>query len=105
VILPKQELLGLEGQSDAFNLDFTHRGVEREIKNYCHWEIEEATYDQIAEIDVAYSDNWLDDSLITITRTDGSQFFLLVSNAEHKDKTFYQRLLKQWKARDEPNEQ
>jgi hypothetical protein len=37
-------MLEMVGESDSFDLDFTHRGVEREIKNYCQWEIEEATY-------------------------------------------------------------
>lgn len=44
MILPKQELLSLTGLSDSFNLEFTHEGVEREIKNYCGWELESATY-------------------------------------------------------------
>jgi len=44
MIVPRQEVLELFGQSDAFDLDFYHRSVEREIKNYCGWEIESATY-------------------------------------------------------------
>lgn len=44
MILPKQEMLELVGESDSFDLDFAHRGVEKEIKNYCNWEIESATY-------------------------------------------------------------
>jgi hypothetical protein len=37
-------MLTLVGESDSFDLDFAHRGVEREIKNYCQWEIESADY-------------------------------------------------------------
>lgn len=44
MILPKQEMLDILGESDSQVLTFIHEGVEREIKNYCHWEIEEATY-------------------------------------------------------------
>jgi len=44
MILPKQDLMELTGLDDSFDLDFAHRGVEREIKNYCGWEIESATY-------------------------------------------------------------
>lgn len=47
MILPKQELMELTGLSDSFDLDFAHRGVEREIKNYCGWEIESAIYNNI----------------------------------------------------------
>jgi hypothetical protein len=47
VILPKQELMHLTGLSDSFDLDFAHRGVEQEIKNYCGWELESATYTNI----------------------------------------------------------
>ena len=47
MILPKQELMEITGLSDSFDLDFAHRGVEREIKNYCGWEIESATYNNI----------------------------------------------------------
>lgn len=44
MILPTQDMLELTGQSFSFDLDFIHKGVEEEIKNYCNWEIEEATY-------------------------------------------------------------
>lgn len=44
MILPKQDLLELIGESDSFDLDFTHKAVEKEIKNYCGWDMESATY-------------------------------------------------------------
>lgn len=44
MILPKQDMLNLTGESDSQDLDFVHRAVEREVKAYCHWEIESATY-------------------------------------------------------------
>lgn len=44
MILPKQEMLELVDQSDSFVLDFLHDGVEKAIKTYCRWEIEQATY-------------------------------------------------------------
>lgn len=47
MILPKQELMGLTKLSDSFDLDFAHRGVEQEIKNYCGWGLESATYSNI----------------------------------------------------------
>lgn len=44
MILPRQEMLDLTGESYSQDLDFVHRAVEKEIKNYCNWEIESATY-------------------------------------------------------------
>ncbi len=44
MIVPKQEMLELTGESNSFELDFAHRGVEKEVKNYCGWEIESGTY-------------------------------------------------------------
>jgi len=44
MILPKQELLDMTGLTDSVAVDIAHKGVEREIKNYCGWEIESTTY-------------------------------------------------------------
>lgn len=44
MIIPKQEVLELIGESDSFDLDLFHRSAEQEIKNYCGWELESATY-------------------------------------------------------------
>jgi hypothetical protein len=44
MILPVQEMLIMTGESHTDDLEFTHQAVEKEIKQYCHWEIESATY-------------------------------------------------------------
>ena len=59
--------------------------------------LEEAAWTDIAGLDVAYSDNWLDDTVITVTRTDKTEFVLTVSNSEHGDRRFYNRLMKEWR--------
>lgn len=47
MILPLQDLLELTGLSDSHNIRFTHESVEQEIKNYCGWKLESATYTNI----------------------------------------------------------
>ncbi len=47
MIIPKQDLMEITGLPDSFNLDLTHKGVEQEIKNYCGWNLESATYTNI----------------------------------------------------------
>jgi hypothetical protein len=44
MIVPKQEILALTGESDSFDLDFAHRGVEEEVKSYIGWDPESTTY-------------------------------------------------------------
>lgn len=44
MILPLQEMLTLVGQSHSYELEFLHQGVEKAIKTYCRWEIEQAIY-------------------------------------------------------------
>jgi len=44
VIVPKQDIIEITGIADSVALDSSHKAVEREIKNYCGWEIESFTY-------------------------------------------------------------
>ncbi len=44
MILPKQDMLEITGLTDSVAVDSAHKGVEQEIKNYCGWELESATY-------------------------------------------------------------
>ncbi len=57
MILPKQDLLDLTGLDNSVSVDLTHKGVEQEIKNYCGWEIESATYTNVV-VDGS-GDQWL----------------------------------------------
>jgi hypothetical protein len=65
MIVPKQEMLSLTGESDSFDLDFTHRGVEKEVKNYCAWEIESGTYTN--RLVDGTGTSWLDLGLKNVT--------------------------------------
>lgn len=47
MILPRQDALELMGQSEAFDVNFYHDSVEREIINYIGWNPESATYTNI----------------------------------------------------------
>ena len=57
MILPLQDLIEITGLSDSVSLRSTHEGVEQEIKNYCGWKIESATYTNIT-VDGSGSD-WI----------------------------------------------
>jgi hypothetical protein len=58
--------------------------------------IDEASYDEIAEIGLAASDSWLEDSTITIIKRDGTLFVLYVSNESHGDELFHSKLMEEW---------
>ena len=47
MILPRQDALELMGQSEAFDVNFYHDSVEREIINYIGWNPESTTYTNI----------------------------------------------------------
>ena len=56
-----------------------------------YWQHQEATYmeyayyEDISSIDVTYSDSTLEDTVITVMRTDGSELVLFASTEEDKD--------------------
>jgi hypothetical protein len=59
-------------------------------------DISAASFDEIAEIDFAPSDSWLEDSTITITKRDGTWFVLYVSTDSHGDELFHSKLMAEW---------
>ena len=62
-----------------------------------NFNLEKASYDEVKEIEVEWSDVFLDDTVITIYRKDGSDFVLYVSNTDGGDKIFYNKLKSFWK--------
>ena len=66
--------------------------------------LEEAAWTEITDVDVSYSDNWLDDTVITVTRTDRTQFVLAVSTSGHGDRRYYNRLMKEWRKKNDTAE-
>lgn len=54
--------------------------------------IETARYEEIAAVDTDYSDNFTDRTVITVQRTDGSDFVLIVSPEKHRDVAFVDAL-------------
>jgi len=58
-----------------------------------------ATFEEIANIEPKFSTDWSENSVISITRDDGSDFILLVSNTDKKDKVFFDALIKTWEAK------
>ncbi|MEM7307426.1 MAG: hypothetical protein AAF682_12185 [Planctomycetota bacterium] len=58
--------------------------------------VQAAAFEDIAEIDPAWSDSWLEDSIFTV-RTDGDEWFELYVSAENgKDKDFFRELTLRW---------
>lgn len=55
-----------------------------------------AVYREIEDIDVTYSDNFMDDTRITIHKSDGTDFLLLISSIENQDRAFVNRMLDNW---------
>jgi hypothetical protein len=58
--------------------------------------VEQAAYPEIADVEVEYGDGFLADSEVTIVRTDGESFLLLVCNEDGHDRRFVERLLETW---------
>lgn len=56
-----------------------------------------AYYKEIDDIKVVYSDSFLDDTIITIIKKDGTRFMLIVPTGEGLDRVFVSNLLKLWK--------
>lgn len=59
----------------------------------------EARYDEIADISTKFSSTILDDTVVTITKTDEAQFMLWISIEAKKDKIFVKALMDRWKQR------
>jgi hypothetical protein len=58
--------------------------------------VEQASYPEIADVEVEYGEGFLADSEVTIVRTDGGSFLLLVCNEEGHDRRFVERLIETW---------
>ncbi|MHB8876231.1 MAG: hypothetical protein ACYC8T_21275 [Myxococcaceae bacterium] len=58
---------------------------------------ETASYAEIASVEPKLSKEWLEDSTISVTRKDGTEFLLTVSNTDHGDQKFLNRLMKEWR--------
>jgi hypothetical protein len=61
--------------------------------------IEAASYAEVADISADYSDNMWVDSEVTVTRSDGTEFLLVVSTDEGGDRAFVRSLEREWRRR------
>jgi hypothetical protein len=59
--------------------------------------LEQATYQEIADVDVTYSEGWLEDTVVVVTREDDTEVLLVVANTDQGDRRFYNRLVKEWR--------
>ena len=77
---------------------FTQRHV------FSYWEDEDGTFEQqqatyadIEDIDVQWENGFAGNTIVTVTRKDGTSFVLYVSNSDHKDRLFVNALFRNWK--------
>lgn len=61
--------------------------------------VDVAKYPEISDISISYSDSFWEDTIATITRVDGSEFELYISNEMDRDHHFGEFLLERWKDR------
>ena len=91
--------------SDAF-LDIKKDGNGfTENRVFSYWQDENgslqkeiAAFSEIENIDVEFSDSDLDNTIVTITRKDKSDFMLFISKTEKGDQLFVDELKKRWEA-------
>lgn len=68
----------------------SYEGLDGELQ------IASATYSEIESFEFYDSDDWLDDSTITVYKKDGDWFMLLVSPEGGRDAVFFQQLEEMW---------
>ena len=66
--------------------------------------LDAATFDEIAGLDISYSESFLDDSLIEVTLKNGDSFYLYVSAEEKGDRKFFKALEEKWASEGSPPE-
>jgi hypothetical protein len=59
--------------------------------------VDQAEYSDIQSIDPEFTDSYLEDSIVTITLKDDTQFSLYISNELGKDHVFYESLKHRWR--------
>ncbi len=78
---------------------FTESRVVSYFQDYYGRRVHEyAELSEVADVDARFEGGFLANSVITITRDDGSQFELLVSNDQAGDRIFYDELIRRWHA-------
>lgn len=55
-----------------------------------------AYFDEIADLDVKYSENPMENTLVTVTKAGGESFYLFLSIVERRDKTFVNLLRREY---------
>jgi hypothetical protein len=75
---------------------FSNRHVFSYWREDNKFEYETAEYADISDIDVTWSKDWYEDTVIDIVRKDKTNFLLFVSNEQAKDKVFVEALKKRW---------
>jgi hypothetical protein len=75
----------------------TNEGVFSYWRESQSLQLEKATYDEISNIDTKWGEDD-EETIITITRHDGSDFYLYLSSIEDGDHQFDEQLRQSWQA-------
>lgn len=76
---------------------FTERRVVQYEEGDSAADIDQATYEEIADIELEEVDSWIDNSTVVVERNDGSAMYLEVSTEDDGDRKFHSRLVQEWK--------
>lgn len=76
---------------------FTDRHVFSYWEDDGEFQYRIATYEEIEDIEVDYSNGWLENTIIDVIKKDGESFLLHVSAEDKKDKRFVKALNVRWK--------
>jgi hypothetical protein len=107
IIDPQEEVLyyysdGLFSYLEDGNL-FTPERVITYQTTDDHLSVYSATYPEIESIEFEPSEDWYENSVITVTCTDGDWLILVVSRTNGGDRRFHQQLRERWqRERDRP---
>lgn len=77
---------------------FSDRQVFSYWKDNNGLNLDAAKFSEVQDIDIVFSESWDEDSVITITLNDGSDFILYVSSGDGRDKEFFRVLKQRWRA-------
>jgi hypothetical protein len=81
---------------DDGNFFTDRRVVSYWSDNFGDFHAEAAFFDEIEDIDAKFSKRLWGESEVRIRRADGSTFILVLSNQDHADVTFVNRLKQEW---------
>ncbi|NVJ59532.1 MAG: DUF3857 and transglutaminase domain-containing protein [Gammaproteobacteria bacterium] len=102
IIKPGQTIRYFYSDAMLFLRDDGNGFTDKQVFSYWREDdklnIETALFEEIADLEVKYSDNNLENTIVTVKRKNGTEFLLFVSREKRLDKIFVNELRKLWEA-------